>query len=190
MPSATLNLAQDYLSLSDYENAEKYFRETISLYPQHRMGLFRMEGKVILGRGEIALAKGDYAQALKCAEEALIMYEKADAKKYIARGLKLKAEALAGMGRMDEATGLMEEALKLAQQIGNPPTLWQIHHGFGLLFERRGDLQKASRHHAAAIALIEATASKLNDSSVKNTLLTSAQTNTIYDAYTRTKSAL
>jgi hypothetical protein len=83
----------------------------------------------------------------------------------------------------------MEKALKLAQQVGNPPTLWQTHHGFGLLFERRGDLQKASEHHAAAIALIESTASKLNDPSVKNTLLTSAQTKAIHDAYTRTISA-
>jgi tetratricopeptide (TPR) repeat protein len=189
VPSATLNLALDYLYESDYENAEKYFRETISLYPQHRMGLHRMEGKVILGRGEIALAKSDYAQALKCAEDALTMYEKADAKKYIAKGLKLKAETLAEMGRMDEAIGLMEKAYKLAQQVGNPPTLWQTHHDFGLLFERRGNLQKASEHHAAAIALIESTASKLNDPSVKNTLLTSAQTKAILDAYTRTKSA-
>jgi tetratricopeptide (TPR) repeat protein len=189
VPSATLNLALDYLYESDYENAEKYFRETISLYPQHRMGTYRMQGKVILGRGEIALAKGDHTQALKCAEDALTLYEKADAKKYIAKGLKLKAEALAGMERMDEAIGLMEKALKLAQQVGNPPTLWQINHGFGLLFERRGDLQKASEHHAAAIALIESTASKLNDPSVKNTLLTSAQTKAIHDAYTRTISA-
>jgi tetratricopeptide (TPR) repeat protein len=142
---------------------------------------------MLLGRGEIALANADYVQALKFAEDSLAISEKAGAKKYIAKGLKLKAEVLAKTGSIGEATKLMETALKMAQQVGNPPILWQTHYSFGLLLEKQGNPQKANEHHSEAITLVEATASKLNDSSLKDSLLTAAQTKAILDAYARTK---
>ena len=187
VPSSLSNLAMDYLYKNDYENAEKYFKEVINAYEQHRVGWWRIESRILLGRGEIALAKGGYAQALKLAEDSLAISEKADAKKYIAKGLKLKAEILSKMGSAEETIELMQSALKLAQEVGNPPLLWQTHYSLGVLLEKRGDPQKANEHHAEAVALIEETASKLNDASLKNTLLTAPQTKAIRDAYARTK---
>ncbi|UCH57910.1 MAG: hypothetical protein JSV18_03135, partial [Candidatus Bathyarchaeota archaeon] len=81
----------------------------------------------------------------------------------------------------------MERALDLTQQMGTPHLLWQIHHSLGLLLEKHGDTKKASEHHAEALALIEATASRLDDPSLKNTLLTAPPTKTIRDAHARTK---
>ena len=115
--------------------------------------------------------------------------QKAGAKKYVAKSLRLKAEALAKMNNVEGAVQLMEDALKIAQKVGNPPILWQTNYSIGLLLEEQGNQQKANEHHAEAIALIEATASKLNDPSLKDSLLTSAQTKAIRDAYARTKSA-
>jgi len=187
VPASLLNLGMDYLYKNDYENAEKYFKEVSSLLHQHQGAWWRGEIHILLGRGEISLAKGDYAQALKSAEDSLAISKKADAKKYIAKGLKLRAEALEKTGNLEEATELMENALKLAQQMGNPPLLWQIHHSFGFLLEKLGDSQKANEHHAEAIALIEATASKLNDASLANSLLKAPLTKAIRDAYANTK---
>lgn len=188
VPMSLLNLGMDYLYENDYENAEKYFKEVINAYEQHRVGWWRIETRILLGRGEISLAKGDYTQALKFSQDSLAISEMAGAKKYIAKGLKLKAEVLAEMGNIDEAIKLMENALKLAQQVGNPPILWQTHHSFGLLFEKQGNPQKANEHYAEAIALIEATASRLNDPSFRNSLLTATRTQAIRGAYSRTKS--
>ena len=187
VPSSLLNLGMDYLYKNDYENAEKYFKEVSSLYHQHPGAWWRVETHILLGRGEIALAIGDYAQALKLAEDLLAVSEKADAKKYIAKGLKLKAEALAKRGNIEDAINVMENALKLAQEVGNPPLLWQIHYSLGLLLEKQGNPQKANEHHAQAIALVETTASKLNDALLKSSLLTSPKTMAIRDAYARTK---
>jgi tetratricopeptide (TPR) repeat protein len=187
VPHALANLANDCLYKDDHRNAGKYFEEASSLMHLHPSGWWRMETRILLGRGEIALANTDYAQALKFAEDSLAISEKADAKKYIAKGLKLKAEVLAKMGSTEEAIRLMGNALKLAQQVGNPPILWQTHHSFGLLFEKRGNLREANEHYAESITLIETTASKLNDASLKNSLLTATQTNAIRDAYARTK---
>jgi predicted ATPase len=188
VPFALLNLGMDYLYKNDYENAEKCFKEVSSMYHQHPYGWWRVEAHILLGRGEIALAKGDYTRALKFAEDLLVISEEADAKKYIAKGLKLKAEVLAKMGKIDEAIELMKNAWNLAQQVGNPPLLWQIHYSYGLLLEKHGDPKNANEHYAQAIALIEAVASELNDAIIKSTLLTSPKTRAIRDAYARSVS--
>jgi len=187
VPSSLSNLAMDYLYKKDYENAEKYFKEAINAYDQHRLGMWRMEIRVLLGLGEKSLAQGDYVQALKLAEDSLSISTKAGAKKYIAKGLKLKAEILSETDKAEEAIGLMQNALKKAQELGNPPLLWQTHYSLGLLLEKQGSLQKANEHHSEAIAILEETASKLNDTSLKNTLLTAPQTKEIQDACARTK---
>jgi len=182
-----VDLGMDYLYKNDYENAEKYLTEANAMIPPHRGALWRFKTRILLYFGEMSLARGDYPQALKSADEALVMSEKAGAKKYIAKSLKLKAEVLAKMGNMQEAIKLMGNALKLAQHVGNPPLIWQTHHSLGLLLEEYGNPQKANEHYAEAIALIEATASKLNDPSLKNSLLTAPQTKAIRDANAKTK---
>jgi len=182
-----VDLGLDYLYKKDYENAEKYLTKANSMIPPHRGALWRFKTRILLGFGEMSLAKGDYTQAVGFADEALFMSKKADAKKYVAKSLKLKAEVLAKMSNTEEAVKLMGNALKLAQQIGNPPLIWQIHHSLGLLHEECGNPQKANEHYAEAIALIESTASKLNDPSLKNSLLTAPPTDAIRDANTRTK---
>ena len=187
VPVSLFNLGMDYLYKNDYENAEKYFKEVINQYQQHRLGWWRIETRILLGRGEISLAKDDYTQALKFAEDSLAISKKADAKKYIAKGLKLKAEILSKMGNVEEAIELMQNALKLAQEMGNPPILWQTHYSLGALLEKHDNQQKANEHYTEAVALIEETASKLKDASLKNTLLTAPQTKAIREAYAKTE---
>lgn len=182
-----LDLGMDYLYKHDYKNAEKYYRKADDLIPPRRGAMFRFKTRVHLGFGEISLAKGDYEEALKLAENSLAVSEEAGVKKYIAKSLKLKAEALEKMGKMEEAVKSMEKALRWAQQVGNPPLTWQIHHGLGLILEKHGDPQKASEHHAEALALVESTASRLDDSSLRNTLLMASPIQAIRDAHARTK---
>jgi tetratricopeptide (TPR) repeat protein len=189
VPHALANLGMDCLYKEDYANAEKYFKEAGSLMHLHPSGWWRMETRILIGRGEIALAKGDHTQALRCAEDSLAISKKADAKKYVAKGLKLKAEILAKIGNTEEAIELMQNALKLGKEVGNPPTLWQIHYSLGLLLEKHVNPQKANEHYAEAKGLIEETASKLKDASLRNILLTAPQTKAIQDAYAKTKPA-
>jgi predicted ATPase len=185
VPSAYENLAFDYLRKNDYEEAERYFKEVENTYEQHRQGYWLIESRVRLGRGIIALAKGDYMQALKSAEDSMATHKKSGRKKFLAKSLKLKAEVLAKMGNIEEAIALMEDALNVAQQVGNPPLLWQIHYSRGLLEEEHGDVRNAREHYTKAIALIEAVASQLNDVVLKSALLTSPETRAVRDAIDR-----
>jgi tetratricopeptide (TPR) repeat protein len=182
VPYALSNLGMVYLTQRDYEKAEKHIEEAWSTRHLHGGRGPRLELRILQGRGEISLARGEHAQALKFIEDSLAMSEKLCFKKYTAKGLKLKAEAQAEMGDLREAIESMEKALNLAEQMGTPHLLWQIHHGLGLLLEKHGDPKKASEYHAEALTLIEATASKLDDLSLKNTLLTSPMAKTIHDA--------
>jgi tetratricopeptide (TPR) repeat protein len=186
-PACLVNLGMDYLHENDYGNAKKHFQEANSLIHLHPMGKWRFEARVLLGLGEVSLAEGDYSEALKSAEDSLAISEKAGARKYISKGLKLKAEILAKTGKTEEAVELMQSALKLAQEVGNPPLLWQTRYSLGLLLEKQGNLQEAGEHYAQAIALIEETASRLKDASLKSSLLTAQQTKAIRDACARTK---
>jgi tetratricopeptide (TPR) repeat protein len=172
----------NYLYEKDYENAEKYFEEAWRVRHQHPGEGTRLVARLHLGNGEISLAKGDYAQTLKNIEESLAISEKLGYKKYIAKGLKLKAETYVKMDNLEEAVVLMEKALSLAKHMNTPHLLWQIHYSLGLLLEKQGNPQKAKEHHTEAITLIEATASKLHDASLKNTLLTAPLTKTIGEA--------
>jgi tetratricopeptide (TPR) repeat protein len=186
-PACLVNLGMDYLHENDYGNAKKCFQEANSMIHLHPMAKWRFETRILLGLGEVSLAEGDCAQALRFVEDSLAISEKAGAKKYISKSLKLKAEILARMGKTGEAVELMQNALRFAQDVGNPPLLWQTHYSLGLLLEKQGNLQKANEHHAQAIALIEETASKLKDPSLKNSLSTAQQTKAIHDSYAKTK---
>ena len=186
LPPSLLNLAMDYLCKNDYENAERCFEEVTNAYDQHRVGWWRIQTRLLLGRGEMSFAKGDYPQTLKFAEDSLAISRKAGAKKYIAKGLKLKSEALSKMGNPEEAIELMRNALKFAQEVNNPPLLWQTHYSLGLLLEKQHNLKEANHHYAQAATLVEETASKLKDESLKNRLLAAEQTKAIRDSYERT----
>ena len=185
---ALTNLGQDDLRKDDIENAEKNFEEANRSYHQHPISWWRLKTRIDLGLGEVALAKGDYMRALRLAEDSLTTSEKAGAKKYIAKSLKLKAEVFAKVDRIGEAIELMENSLRSALQVGNPPSIWQIHYSLGLILEKHGDAAKANERYARAVALIGAVAAKLNDAVLKSTFLTSPETRAIRDSYARTTS--
>ena len=182
LPPVLMNLGSDYLYKKDYENARKYFQEAKRASQYQQCAQWRYEIKMFCGLGGISLVEGDCAEAMKLADDALAISNKTGAKKHTAKSLKLKAEVLGEMGDTGEAIDLMRSALNGARQVGNPPLLWQIHHGLGRLLEEQGNPREAKEHYAEAMTLIEATASKLNDVSLKNALMTAPETRAIRDA--------
>lgn len=185
LPPVLINLGTDYFYKKDYENARKYFQEAKGASQYQQCAQWRYEIKTCHGLGGISLAEGDYAEALKLADEAVAISRKAGAKKHLSKSLKLKAEVLGKMGNTEEAIESMQDALEAGQQVGYPPLLWQIHHSLGNLLIEHGDSGKAKEHYAEAKALIEKTASKLNDPSLKDALLTGPEMMAIHEAYSK-----
>jgi tetratricopeptide (TPR) repeat protein len=183
LPPVLVNLGSDYFYKKDYEKARKYFQEAKEAIQYQDCAQWRYEIKIHYGLGSVSLAEGDYTGALELADKALDISRKAGAKKHLTKSLKLKAEVLGKMGDTEEAIELMQDAREAGQQVGYPPLLWQTHYGLGLLLEKQGNLQEAREHYAEAITLTEATASKLDDASLKNALLTAPETKAMRDAY-------
>jgi tetratricopeptide (TPR) repeat protein len=187
LPPVLVNLGTDYSYKKDYENARKYFQEAKGASRYQQCAQWRYEIKICCGLGGVSLAESDYEEALELAHEAVTISRIAGAKKHLTKSLKLRAEVLEKMGNTEGAIESMQDALESAKEVGNPPLLWQIHHGLGLLLEGHGDPERAREHHAEAMTLIEATASKLDDTSLKNALLTAPETGAIREAYSRTE---
>jgi tetratricopeptide (TPR) repeat protein len=187
LPPVLINLGTDYFYKKDYENARKYFQEAKGASRYQQCAQWRYEIKMYCGLGGISLVEGDYAEALKLADDALAISEKAGAKKHTVKSRKLKAEVLGEMGNTGEAVDLMRDALKGARQVGNPPLIWQIHHSLGRLLEEQGNLLEAEEHYAEALTLIEATASKIDDVSLRNALMTAPETREIREACSKSE---
>jgi len=182
LPPVLINLGMDYFYKKDYENARKYFLEAKGASIYQQCAQWRYEIKTCCGLGLLSLAEGDYPEALELADRSVAISREVGAKKHLAKSLKLKAEVLDKMGNEEGAIESMKDALEAADLVGNPPLLWQIHHGLGILLERQGELQRAKEHHAEAMTFIESTASKLDNIFLKNALLTAPETAAIRNA--------
>jgi tetratricopeptide (TPR) repeat protein len=175
LPPALINLGADYFVKGDHVTARKYLQEAKNVLHLHQCVQWRYELKILQGFGGLSLAEGKYLEALGFVNDALIIAEKADAKKHFVKCLKLKAEILSVMNYSDEAFKTMQDALELAQKVGYPPLLWQTHYNIGQLLEKRGDSLGAWEHFATAAKLVEATASKIDDELLRNTIMKSPE---------------
>ena len=174
IPYSLMVLGTIYLEQLDYEKAEEYLDEAIRLHHLHAgpPGEYsRLRSIINLRMCELMSHKGDYDQAFEKLGTTLDMFSRAGAKKYLAQCLKLKSEILTKKGNMDEGIRLMNEALNLAKEMNSPFLLWKIHYSLGSLYDENLEKEKANEHYRATKTLMEETASKISDESLRNTLL-------------------
>lgn len=174
IPYSLMVLGTIYLEQLDYEKADEYLDEAIRLHHLHAgpPGEYRRLMSIInLRICELMFHKGDYDRAFEKLGIIHDLFTRAGAKKYVAQCLKLKSEMLAKKGNLDEGLGLMNEALNLAKEMNSPFLSWKIHYSLGSLYDENLEQEKANEHYRAAKTLMEETASKISDESLRNTLL-------------------
>jgi class 3 adenylate cyclase/tetratricopeptide (TPR) repeat protein len=74
-------------------------------------------------RAEIALARGDHEEALRCAEEAIAKSQATGRVKYQLAGLVTHGQALAALGRTKQGIADLRRAVELARGLGDPTVL-------------------------------------------------------------------
>jgi tetratricopeptide (TPR) repeat protein len=74
-------------------------------------------------RSELALARGDWNEALQSAGEVIGLSRATGRVKYEVDGLAARGKALAGLGRKHEAIATLQEAAALARPVGDPALL-------------------------------------------------------------------
>jgi tetratricopeptide (TPR) repeat protein len=112
------------------------------------------ERRMLWAWGELALAERDYQEALRIAERLLDSPPGASRTQLIPWLLKLKGEALAALGDLNEAAQMLEVAKDGAIQQQERPLLWQIHRSLGRVYHRMKDAERAEGAFAAARSVV------------------------------------
>jgi tetratricopeptide (TPR) repeat protein len=157
--NAQLNLGDCALGRGDPKDALRIFEdlqaafETDSSpgewmkwrYTQHLWASLS-ETKLALDEPEAALAHADRCRAL--AEETWT-------KRYVSKGHRARARALARLGRSDEALQAAQTALEAAEEIGGPELVWRAHEAFAEIHAASGNAEPSRRSATGALAIID-----------------------------------
>jgi tetratricopeptide (TPR) repeat protein len=159
-----------------------------------KSGIKRLEPRVLAALSEVWLAKKDLAKASEFCGKLLGMTEKAGLKPYHARGKWTRGEVLLSRAYtmsdasskkartrvLRDAEAEFKESVRLAEEIGAKPLLWQAHASLGKVYQRSGDDKAASKQFQEAKAVIEKIASTIGDEKLKDTFLNSKQVRSVF----------
>ena len=184
-----LNLGESLLALGDLDAAAEQFAQL-----EHRSRNPRVEDRWMHWRwsqhlfasyGELHLRAGRPDRALSYLDECLELADRSDSKKYVAKGRRLRAEALLSLGRRADARRDIDIACTAADTIGNPAQQWKAHAVRADVLQAHGEVDLAHHERKAAMDIVEDTARGLDDDEVRATFLASDQVTKLRTALAR-----
>ena len=105
--------------------------------------------------GGLWLAHGDYTKAQEFCDHCLDIATRTQSKKYLVKGWRFKGEIALARRQWDEAQHAFQQALTIAQAIGNPTQLWKAHAALGGLYTDTKKAELAEEAFNAAREVIE-----------------------------------
>ena len=151
-------LAGAHYLLDDLTGAQTCLETVLSLQtPMDTMGKRYCWAR----RAELALFQGDPALALAITDRLIASAPGMSLGRVITFLWKLKGEALAAMGRTEEACSLLRAAIENARATEERFLLWRIHASLGRLYRALGRQSEAEREFSTARELVEELAETL-----------------------------
>ncbi len=147
-----LNLLQRvYFYLGDLNRAEAVCYEVIGEW--QKRGVIHLEAVNFLYLGELALERGDFAEALEYAEISAERFLETPRKDYVYRAYAISATAAARMGDVELAMEWAERASEGTQQISGMYTgiLPLVYCGIGVALAKAGRINEAEEVFEQAI---------------------------------------
>ena len=148
----TLNLlSRVYFYLNDFNRAEAVCHEVINEW--RKRGLLYWEAMNLLWLGELALERGDFAEALEYAETSVKRFLQTPRKDYVYRAYAIAATAAAKMGDTEIALEWAEKASEGVQQTSGMYTgiLPLVYCGIGVALTQAGRIAEAEEAFEQAI---------------------------------------
>ena len=118
-------------------------------------------GRLAAARAEIALRAEAPESALEWAQQAIEIARRTRRRKYEARSLSVLGEALARLGRRDEALRALQAGVAVADELVGPPGRWDARAALGRASYSLGDDDVAVAAYDQAAELAETFASTL-----------------------------
>jgi tetratricopeptide (TPR) repeat protein len=188
--NARLNMGDSLSALGRHDEAERYYRmvEQVVRNPgtiREQFALWLYSQHFFHSYGEYALNRGEHDQALALAEECVQLAESTNRPKNVVKGRRLRGQVLTALGKLGEAETELEMALAIAIEIGNPPQLWKTYVALGELRRAQGREDEALGAFGEALNVIHGVAERLEDASLRETLMSSPHVEAIRQAAPR-----
>jgi tetratricopeptide (TPR) repeat protein len=163
--NARINLGDTLLALQRVDEAEQQLLEVerVARRPtsQQTHMLWRWSQHLFASLGELRLAQGDAGGALALADECLALAVSTDSRKNLVKGHRLRGRALRALGRSQEAMADLEQAVSIAQVVGNPLQLWCSLAAVGRSADALGVIEDMAAHLAPERAKVMLGASEV-----------------------------
>ncbi len=164
-------LALAYILRREFARAEATLK---TVMPRDQQPGNFFERQVARVWGELVLAQGEPAIALRIAEQ-LIVSAPGDARPQpIPHLLALKGEALLALKRLEEAAGALEDAKLGAEQRQAPSTLWRIQRSLGRVYHLFKREDQALREWSEARDIIAKLAATIDETALREHFLQAA----------------
>jgi tetratricopeptide (TPR) repeat protein len=175
--NARLNLADALVALGRLDEAVEQYRWVDPVVrhpgPKDHFSLIRYSQHHFHSYGQWWLLQGDPTRALADAAACLAIAEPAGHRKNIVKGRRLRAQALAALGRLAEARDELDSALAVARDLNNPTQLWKTLAALGDLLTQQCHPSDARLAYQEALAVIDGVAAGLTEDSLRTTFLAS-----------------
>lgn len=168
--NAEINLGDIHLAQGDLTLAHEYFDSIHRLVqdpatsPWNR---FRYSTHLFASLGEFWLARGDLDQAQTFADQSLAGATRIHARRHMTKSLRLKGDIALARRQWDAAEGWLQQALPLAQAVGNPTQIWKTHLALGRLHSAAKRPEQARQAYHAACQVIDQIKANIQNSTLQ-----------------------
>jgi ATP/maltotriose-dependent transcriptional regulator MalT len=175
MLAATARLATVLVLQNDLVQAKELLDTSLPAeYPEGRMTIPLR--RLWSGRAELELAEGNPHRALEIVERLLastanLAQYGPHAVPYLSR---LHAQALASIGRMQDAEIELQGTLSIALKQGQRPMLWRLHADLGIVYRALGRRNDAVREFSAAQTIVQELANNIPNITLRDNFLKQA----------------
>ncbi len=135
----------------DYERADAYYRETLSLCRE--TGDTRLTAQTLMNLGSVAWVRGNIDRASALFQESLGLARGVEDRRTVARALNQLGEVARMRGDDKRAAGFYEESLALWRALGEKERAAMSLHNLGPVLHRQGDHRRAAALLAESLAL-------------------------------------
>jgi tetratricopeptide (TPR) repeat protein len=182
--NAELNLGDIFLAHGDLALAQEFLDGVYRLVHNPATSdwaKWRYSMHLFASLGDFWLARGEPARAQEFAAQCLDIATRTNSRKYLVKGWRLLGEMALARRQWDEAVGWLQQALPLAQAVGNPTQLWKTHLALGRLHAEARQPEQAQQAYRTARAVIERVKASLQHPELCASLEHSPLIQQIYD---------
>lgn len=161
---ADVHLGRAYLRMDDVQRAAGLLSPYMV---EESIGPSNAQRPIQLALAHLRLAEGDAQSALDYAS-GLLLLDESSATAGVPQVLRIKADALAALGRIQEADHTYRDGAEAADLLGLDAVRWRIHAAYSMFLASQGDIETATGIAEQAVETINAIAWTIPDVSVRD----------------------